>query len=119
MALDFHITRAKAWESDPDPITIEEIDELSYELPIGFQIDWEGVVEVRTPYGVSTEQLGPCVFYQDPYQPNNRTYIRFQGEVPTFTLEETAALLPYLELADLLHAQIQDDDGMCYTEADI
>lgn len=119
MAYAFHLTRAASWESDTDPITIDEIDMLAFELPVGFQIDWEGVVEVRTPYGVSTEQLGPCVFYQDPYDQNSRTYIRFQGDVPFFELEDTTELQPFLELAALLEAQIQDDDGVCYTEADI
>ncbi|MCQ2417150.1 MAG: hypothetical protein MJ071_04985 [Oscillospiraceae bacterium] len=115
----FYITRSASWEQDNDPITIHEVDELSYELPLGFEIDWEGVVEVRTPYGVSTEQLGPCVFYQDYYNANHRVYIRFQDDVPSFSLEDTAELYPFLELAELLHARIMDENGEVYTESDI
>ena len=80
MAYEYHITRSASWDADLDPITIEEVEQMAELLPPGFQIDWEGVLEVRTPYGIETESIGPCLFYQDPYMPGERIYVRFQGE---------------------------------------
>ena len=115
MAYEYHITRAASWDADTDPIMIEEVDQLAELLPLGFQIDWEGVLEVRTPWGVETESIGPCLFYQDYFAPEERVYIRFQGEVPHFSLEDPSKLDPFLALAELLNASVQDDDGLIYT----
>ena len=115
MAYEYHITRSASWDADLDPITIEEVEQMAELLPPGFQIDWEGVLEVRTPYGIETESIGPCVFYQDPYMPGERIYVRFQGEVPQLSLEDPSRLEPFLELASLLDAAVQDNDGLIYT----
>ena len=115
MAYEYHITRAASWDADSDPITIEEVEQMAELLPPGFQIDWEGVLEMRTPYGIETESIGPCLFYQDYYAPEERVYIRFQGEVPRFELEDPSKLEPFLELAALLRAAVQDDDGLIYS----
>lgn len=115
MAYKFHITRAASWDADPDPIQIEEVEQMAELLPPGFQIDWEGVLEVRTPYGIETEQIGPCLFYQDYYAPDERVYIAFQDEAPQFELEDPSKLEPFLELAGLLKAAVQDDDGLIYS----
>ena len=113
MAYEFHITRAASLNAGP--IIIEEVEEMAELLPPGFQLDWEGILEVRTPYGIETEQIGPCLFYQEPYMPGERIYIRFQGEEPHFELEDPSRLEPFLELAELLGAEIRDDDGLIYT----
>ena len=115
MAYEYHITRSASWDADLDPITIEEVEQRAELRPPGVQIDWEGVLEVRTPYGIETESIGPCVFYQDPYMPGERIYVRFQGEVPQFSLEDPSRLEPFLELAALLDAAVQDNDGLIYT----
>lgn len=115
MAYHYHITRAVFWNADPDPIRMEEVEQIAELLPPGFQIDWDGVLEVRTPYGIETEPIGPCLFYQDYYAPEDRVYVRFQEEVPWFALEDPSKLEPFLALAALLNAAVQDDDGLIYS----
>ncbi len=115
MAYHYHITRAAFWDADTCPIRIEEVEQIAELLPPGFQIDWEGVLEVRTPYGIETEQIGPCLFYQDYYMPDVRVYIRFQDDVPQFELDDPSKIEPFLELAGLLKAAVQDDDGLIYS----
>lgn len=115
MANEYHITRAASWDADSDPVTIEEVEQMAELLPPGFQIDWEGVLEQRTPWGIETESIGPCLFYQDYYAPEERIYVRFQGEAPRFALEDPTKLEPFVALADLLNAAVQDDDGRIYS----
>lgn len=114
MAYEYHITRAASFDADSDPITIEEVEQMAELLPPGFQIDREGLLEMRTPYGIDTESIGPCVFYQDYYAPEERVYIRFQGEAPRFELDDPSKLEPFIEFAALLDAAVQDDDGKTY-----
>ncbi len=115
MAYQYYITRAAFWNADPDPIRIEEVEQMAELLPPGFQIDWEGVLEVRTPYGIETKIIGPCLFYQDYYAPDVRIYVRFQDETPQFMLDDPSKLEPFVALASLLNAVVQDDDGLIYS----
>ncbi len=114
MAYAFHITRAEFWADDPQPVTFDEMSQAIRDLP-GFSVDPEGRVQTVNPGTgqVLTAQLGKCIVYCDSVR------IVFLAGAPTFTVRDTAELLPFIALAERLDAQVQGDEGEVYTRDDI
>lgn len=114
MAYGFHITRAEFWAEDPAPVTFDEAVQAIRDLP-GFSVDPEGKVQTVNPRSgqALTMMLGRCVVYCDTVR------IAFSAGAPAFAVRDTAELLPFLELAERLGAQVQGDEGEVYTKDDI
>ena len=114
MAYAFHITRADFWAEDTAPVTYDEAVQAIRDLP-DFSADPTGTVQTVNPRSgqVLTMSLGKCIVYRDMVR------ICFQAGTPTFAVRDTAELLPFLELAERLGAQVQGDEGEVYTRDDI
>lgn len=111
MAYEFHITRAEFWADDPQPVTLAELEQVIPQIA-GFSVDREGRAETVNPRtGMPlTAMLGACIVWRDTVR------IRFCGSTPTFAVNDIDELAPFIELAALVGAKIQGDEGEEYTK---
>lgn len=120
MGYCFYLTRAREWLFEENPITFEEAAAVLNQLSEGFSIDRKGFVSVTTPQGSTlTSEVGPYVEYFDGQDEKSRIHIYFLDGPPEFRIREEKYLLPILELADALGAEIQGEEFEVYTRESV
>lgn len=111
MAYECHITRADLWVYDKEPITFTEIKALK-DLPEGFETIENCTVTENTPFGETSIKLDKCIVYTRP--DGVKMYLLFTGGTPTFKIRSEEDIRPFIELAKLLGAKVQGDEGEIY-----
>ena len=108
MAYEAHITRADLWVYDKEPITFEEVKALT--LPEGF----EAVEDGTFSDGAVSISLGKCVVCTRADGVKN--FLIFSGGAPSFKMLGEDDAKPFIELAEMLGAKVQGDEGEIYTK---
>lgn len=121
MSYNIHITRADFYFKDNNPITLKEIESMLETLPQGFSINRSGTVTATTPQGEKISvDVGPYLMYENKADINSRVYIYFnKNNGPWFSVTKEKYMLPIIELAEIIHAKVQGDEGEIYTKESI
>ena len=121
MSYNIHITRADFYFEDHNPITLAEIEYMLEKLPKGFSINRSGRIIAMTPQGEKISvNMGPYLMYEDKLDSGSRVYIYFdKNKCPWFSVTKEEDMIPIIELAEIIHAKVQGDEGEIYTKESI